>query len=542
MALRGRFAARGPVVGMLLVGLLTVSLLPATATTDPRSSSDVSITPTQETFEAGEHVSLVVENDEESPLVGTPRFTVKRCPAGPNLCTAYHETVDRWTGERLELAPGENTTVTWDRLTQDDAEAPEGTYKVDLAVNGSDGQRAQATSPAFTLENGTPDRGRTNPGAPRIEVRTPVQGHASANERVTVDVHVEGSDQLDMVGVSIDDEVQATEHDVGREVDIRFTVTLKPGSHTLEATARDESGRANATTISFTVAPARLLTVGPMVLNATGSGGLDDVRWGEEMLFETVTSPASTTGFRTSTTRGAIVLEAPPGTVIVHELSDAWQAQAQGLGLVLEHTSGAQVLLMAPEGSTPTIDGSRILAQTGATGELVMRPVDDDAGGPAIADAILDGRLGAEVDVTDPATPEVVRYGTTNISLSAGEGRVAAILDNDDEEGRSFVVDLGPGMSEGELTIRLDGETLTRADSLRDVLDASDDGDRSEAYVTETPDGDKRVIVSVESFSSHDLVIEAVEGLGAFLTPASVLGAFAVTGVAAWGLFRRPSA
>lgn len=541
----GRTTSEHPLfrVALLIVPLLLVPTTAVAASAPAASDQGTAIWPSESTFADDEAVVLVVSNNGSTPVQGTPHIEVHHCPIGQDVCSPYEVTVHEWTGEPTTLAPGETLEHVWNRTTDDGEPAPEGTYEAHLTWENATGSTASDTSPRFKLENGTgPPQGHDTE-APRIDVRQPAPGATEEDRRVHIDVRVTATEDLESVEVRVDDQTVSGQQSIrAKHFNATTLVDLDPGTHVLEVTARDEAGRANRTSSLFTVAPPAVLTAGPLTFEATRTGDLDDVAFEGQLLFDRVTANGEGAGFRVDTSERAVVLTAPDAVRIEHGLADGWTATPRGQGVLLSHASLEQRLILFPTaGSTLEVEDGRISASMAADGALVLRPVATALGDARVADAILAGNVGAEIDARDLDAVSVQPYQAVNVSLAAHEGRLAAILEAQQPHGRTFVLDLGSTTGDRDLSIELDGRQLARADSLSDALDASDDAGRSEAYVVEE-DGQRRVVVSVASFSARELVIEAAEDVGAFLTPAAVAGAIAVTGAAAWALFRRPEA
>lgn len=522
----------------LLVALLLVATLPGATAQGP--GADLTLTPTQASFGPGEDVVLRIQNNGSAPTQGTPSIEVHHCPLGPDLCAPREVTVHTWQGAPIRLGPGDAITHTWNRTTGDGQDAPEGTYEAHLNWNATAGDDQQATSPRFTLEGG-PDAAGGDPNAPAIRLETPGSGTVVEALRVDVEAQVTGTDQLTGVDATIDGRSILRARDLDQaSYSVDTSVALAPGLHVLEISARDDEGRTNRTRIAFTVAPLARQTVGEIAFDATAAGGLEDVRWSGERLFERVTATGEA-GFRTSATGSATLLTAVQAGTIELVLAEGWQATPREAGVALDHAaSGARVLLTPLGGAPTTVLEDRVTVHLAEGEALAVRPVGPGADA-AIADAILAGDVGAEIDLSGDQ-PGVRAYRPVEAALAPQEGRVVAILHASDPGPQAYVFDLAPGFAQAEetLSVTVDGQPIAEATSIEDALDTSDDGGRPEAYIAQE-DGDRQVVVGgIEGQGAREVAIQVAEGVGAFLTPASVLAALALVGLSAWALFRRP--
>ena len=175
------------------------------------------------------------------------------------------------------------------------------------------------------------------------------------------------------------------------------------------------------------------------------------------------------------------------------------------------------------DGDNLTIAGTEVRAEKL---KFHIAPGLDRARAAHVDAAIQDRRVAGEVQL-DGA--DVLVYDDVNITVESQDAGYRVVFDADLESGRTFVLDGDPSLLAGRdlelryFDVRDDGtETegvFRMADSLMDILDATDDGGQPEYWVVEDADG-MQVMVSVPHWSVHAVTIQ---GVGAFLTQPSVL-------------------
>lgn len=192
-------------------------------------------------------------------------------------------------------------------------------------------------------------------------------------------------------------------------------------------------------------------------------------------------------------------------------------------------------------GSEVTVAGEAKLMFMAARGPMVS----DErmaAIGQGVADAAPHGRIGAEVRAfqADGAFQSQAVTLTDMTVLATQRGaNVMVVVSSDNETGRTVVLhldkELYPGKGEADLTVQFDGENISRAADLADVLEPADDDGEAE-YVLVVGADEIQVLVSVPGFSVHTVEVAAVQGLDAIIPQglsatqiAAALGAAAVT-------------
>lgn len=182
----------------------------------------------------------------------------------------------------------------------------------------------------------------------------------------------------------------------------------------------------------------------------------------------------------------------------------------------------------------------------------MMRDGDGDRN-DSIADAASQGRVGAEVRafVVD-GTLQSQSVALTDMSvLTTRRGHnVMVVVSSDNDTGRTVVLhldkELYPDKGEADLKVLFDGQDISRADDLADVLEPSDDDGEAE-YVLVAGAEQIQVLVSVPGFSVHTVEVAAVQSILDIVPPGLsatqitlALGAAAVTvGLAATAAGKR---
>ncbi len=239
-------------------------------------------------------------------------------------------------------------------------------------------------------------------------------------------------------------------------------------------------------------------------------------------------------------TRGRfMVFDAEERGNVTWDLNSTWVAFQRGEHVVLENTrDGSRVLLVMHE-ATPTVLGQRLTAQLEPGATVVVRPLAQGEVDQALADSIVEGRVGAEVAIQGGGEPETVSYGDLQVVARQETRRVTATLSTDQHQGRTVVLTLAENATLGdELEVLLDGHAVEAADRLEDVLGMPDPNQPSLYYVVQD-DGQTKVIVQVNHFSTRELVVQAADIAERFLGPIAIIGGLALTVAAAAGLFRR---
>lgn len=521
--------------GLVLASILLVATVPLAGGASAQTGTPMTIVPEEGVFEPEEPIRLVVWNNGSTPRQGIPTVEIHHCPTA-GLCAAGEEQVHEWTGSETRLVPGENLTVTWDRLADDGSPTAEGTYEAHLDWNGTaDTPDETADSRRFEIRNGTVD---ADPQAPAIETIRPTDGELIAGPDLDYRFKITGKSDLELVSVSLDGRVVDERTDPGRETVVEGTVDVTPGSHVLSVVAHDDQDRVNRTLVRFALAPPTAAS--GIDYAAMPDGGLTDVHADDGTIFESVVPQQEDTPISGTARLGSLVVSSTTEATLVHRLpADA---------TLTEHTAGFAV--QGPDGDRRAIviaDRDRARAMDGELvvdlrpdEELVIRPVRDTPADRAIAQAILDRRVVAEVHVDAAGEATVLSYDAVTAETTAQPDRVQVDVTAPGPTGRAVVVTLAEDAPVGdELRVSLDGVELAPADGLADALDPSEG--TPEAHVVDE-DGTRRVAVSVDHFSTRSVVIETAEAVGQFLTPGALIGAGAIVTLAAWGLFRRPEA
>ena len=289
-------------------------------------------------------------------------------------------------------------------------------------------------------------------------------------------------------------------------------------------------------------------TRGKFAYAATADGEIVDVRLDGQALFERLTGNDASqdrTPVAVRTGGAFLVLDASQARELAADLDATWLATRKGPHVLLENTeTGQRALLVVHRGDAQVL-GRRLVTDLTPETRLVVRPLGPDPSADAVADGIIEGRVGAEVAIRErPSDAETVSYGDLNVSVAGGDDRLEAVLSSPTHEGRTlvFTLDAGAALARANtLEILLDGEPVEPAERLEDVLDQADPDQPSQYYVVQA-DGETKVILQVNHFSTRELIIQAAELVEPFLTPLAVLGGLAVIGGATFALFRRPEA
>ncbi|MEA3201982.1 MAG: hypothetical protein QOE90_3410 [Thermoplasmata archaeon] len=168
-----------------------------------------------------------------------------------------------------------------------------------------------------------------------------------------------------------------------------------------------------------------------------------------------------------------------------------------------------------------------------------------------ITDAIGEGHVGAEATFNktgDDLRQDVVSYGNvTMTTMRAERGNLTIQIQGNGTEGRVLVFNvesnvIGAQRAE-DLAVKLDNQTLTRADDLSDALNPDNDGFQPEYYVVFDPQAHAfQMIVTVPHYSVHTLsVATAIEEIPPSVLVGAVLG-IVILVPSAFVLFRRPKA
>lgn len=174
------------------------------------------------------------------------------------------------------------------------------------------------------------------------------------------------------------------------------------------------------------------------------------------------------------------------------------------------------------------------------TGEIV---------GKSLEKALYTGVLGAEITVVrtgDDYRTDAISYFNNvtirNRTLSAKRAEFTVSGDHY-ATGKTVKINMGTGtLSSRNLQVLFDGQPMSLADGLEDVLNPHDDGLQPEyviVNVTARDGGEFFLLVSIPHFSEHTITVRAVLSNPLFLGLAAA-GALAVVMVASWALFRKP--
>lgn len=277
---------------------------------------------------------------------------------------------------------------------------------------------------------------------------------------------------------------------------------------------------------------------------ARSTHGLTDVQVRGHRIFEKVSfedgDRAGLFAAMDLRTRGTfMVFEAEERGNVTWDINSTWVAFQRGEHVVLENTRDGSRVLLVMHQATPTVLGQRLTAELGPGAKVVVRPMSQGPVDEALTDSIVDGRIGAEVAIQGGGEPETVSYGDLQVVARQEQGRVTATLSTEQHQGRTVVLTLAENATLGdEVEVLLDGHPVEEADRLEDVLGAPDPNQPSQYYVVQD-DGQTKVIVQVNHFSTRELVVQAADIAERFLGPLAILGGLALTVAAAAGLFRR---
>lgn len=512
-----------PILLALTLLLASATLAAATEHEDPHLELDAS----QTEYAPNEAVALILTNNGTQPTHGTPTLTIHECNTllEDQIC---RETVHTWTGDERTLEPDETLQIPWDKTNQDGEPANEAHHQATLEWDTPQGTQT-VESDTFYLH----DPITTPPDAPEITIHQPTQG-ALSTTTVPLHVTITARSPLEAVHILVDGETLETAHNLGTDThETQRTLQQAPGAHTLTVQTRDADGRANETTLSYTVAPNQRTTSGPLGFDTLDEGEFEDVRIEGVPLFTKVeTTTPGTLHARTATL--GLAFWTHPGAHVTMTLAPGWTITPQGQGVMLEHDDIEHpVIATVGHGTGLSQSPDTLVANLASNDGVIVRPLTDAPGDELIGDAILDGRLGAEIEVT-PEDVTVFPYGPVNVTVAPSTERVAMIMDASNDEALGFIMHLD-AQAFPYATAYLDGDRLPEAQSAHDVLQEGE----SQAFIQEGEET-TRVFASVESFSARELVIDAAQQAGAFVTAGTLVVAGSVVALAGWGLFRRP--
>ncbi len=277
---------------------------------------------------------------------------------------------------------------------------------------------------------------------------------------------------------------------------------------------------------------------------ARSSHGLADVQIRGHPIFESVTfedgDRADLFAAMDMTTRGRfMVFEAEDRGNVTWDINDTWVAFQRGEHVVLENTQDGSRVLIVMHDATPSVLGQRLTADLGSDARVVVRPLTTGPVDDRQADSSVEGRVGAEVAIQGGGEPETVSYGDLQVVARQEESRVTATLSTEQHQGRTVVLTLAENATLGdELEVLLDGHPVEEADRLEDVLATPDPNQPSRYHVVQD-EGQTKVIVQVNHFSTRELVVQTADIAEEFLGPIAIIGGLALIAVAGAGLFRR---
>lgn len=185
------------------------------------------------------------------------------------------------------------------------------------------------------------------------------------------------------------------------------------------------------------------------------------------------------------------------------------------------------------------VDGNQVTVSSDRKANVMFRVVSDDETDQEIAEAASQGKVAAEVNVSEDETL-VSDFGEVNVSTTTRDGEVQLVLDVDvdvnvteseneteaNETGNEtdgnasvvqrtvIVIDVDVDViASDDVEIRLDGEELEEADDLEDALEVDDD-ESAEALVVSEADAS----ASASAESSSKIVTSVPEGEGQTLS------------------------
>lgn len=134
-----------------------------------------------------------------------------------------------------------------------------------------------------------------------------------------------------------------------------------------------------------------------------------------------------------------------------------------------------------------------------------------------VAEAAAQGRVGAEVRMSrsdGEVRSEVARFSNMSVLGSRSEDGVVLVVSSEESRGRTVVLHLDRSVfadnGSGELEVRFDGEPISQAADLQDVLDPNADEDPE--YVIIHGADQIQVLVGIPSFSPHTVEVASVPG------------------------------
>lgn len=224
------------------------------------------------------------------------------------------------------------------------------------------------------------------------------------------------------------------------------------------------------------------------------------------------------------------------------DLNSTWIASQRGGHVLLTNTADGTQYLLVIVGGEPSLLGRRLVADLGEDGHVVARPLGKGPVADRLTDGIVDGSIGAEVRIgRNAAEHTAVSYSDLNVTLTVDASRIEAVVSTPLHDGRTIVFTLEEGAPvSGELEVLLDGEVVPRGDSLEDVLDRR--AGEGPEYTLIEEDGVTKVVLSIDHFSTREVVIQSLAFVEPFLTPLALFGGLAVIGAASFALLRRDEA
>lgn len=249
---------------------------------------------------------------------------------------------------------------------------------------------------------------------------------------------------------------------------------------------------------------------------------------------------------------GLLRFEAEDGETMFIDLGDGLISNLTKKGVELKVGNLSGLLRIDADDNESTVDFSNATAgDVSGDGRFWVHPLKGDSPErQEIRDAVKKGKVAGEIDVlvdNGTVSTQVLQY--EDVIIKAGKkdnSTYRFLVDANLTEGRTFVVNLGPGVFKHDrIGIRyfdLDNTSaesevaITEAADLQDIL-AIEAGEGPEYWIVKDQGG-VHVLVAVPHFSVHVFEVMSLNAALAPIIVGGVVAALVVVAVAAVGVFR----
>ncbi len=133
--------------------------------------------------------------------------------------------------------------------------------------------------------------------------------------------------------------------------------------------------------------------------------------------------------------------------------------------------------------------------------------------------SITAGTIGGEISIQrengSKYQPEVTIYKGVEIKpVEVVQGKVSLIVSGDEHGGgKTIAITVDPSLFENakDIVVKYDGEPISMADNITDVLNPNDDGSHAEYLITFGANATE-ILISIPHFSEHEITIYSVAG------------------------------